>query len=132
MTIVQRAGTVALALLLSAPAMAAEGPGADQVGTNCPPEAEVTASLVKYITTAWWTPGSMETYSVTAIDGFAFGPIAYGRLQSPGTSYQTCPVRVEFTYALHKKDGSTEVSPFGQGKIFSFSKNPFDEWVFTY
>lgn len=116
----------AVALLLStAPALALE----------CPSEAEVQAALQKYIETDFWSPSERETWKITDVSGFEFGPMKAGRIIQKQVEYGTgaqdvCPVRMEYSFKATKADGSVETTRKGVGETFFFYLDGFDEWTF--
>ncbi|HZP21550.1 MAG TPA: hypothetical protein VFB16_15250 [Bauldia sp.] len=126
------AGMGALLLGAAAPAEAQKGPGVAEIGKGCPTEEIVKATIEAYIKSTWYKPADWKAYSIAAIEDFKYGEIAYGRLQMPGSQSQTCPIRVEFAYAVKKTDGTSAEEKWGAEKTYSFSVNPFDEWSFTY
>lgn len=93
---------------------------------GCPTEQEVHASIENYITKVWWSPSERETWRIADVGDFSFGPVKYGTPR-----YNQCPVRMEYSFKVTHSDGRVEVTTKGTGETFHFSRNDFDEWVFS-
>ena len=93
---------------------------------ECPSEPEATASITRYILEDFWSPGQREIWKITDVGGFEFGPVKFGKQDSV-----SCPLRVEYSFHVTHADGRVEMVKKGVGETFQFSRNSFDEWIFT-
>lgn len=109
------AGFAILSVFASAPVLA-----------ECPTGPEVKASITRYITEDFWSPGQREIWKITYVGGFEFGPVKYGK-----DAANLCALRVEYSFHVTHADGRAEVTKKGVGETFQFWRNSFDEWVFT-
>lgn len=114
-------------LLLALPVLA---PAAD-----CPSEAEVQKALQTYITEDFWSPGERETWKITDVSGFEFGPMKTGKITQKQVEYgknaqDVCPIRVEYSFKATHADGRVDTTEKGKGETFWFYLDAFDEWTF--
>ena len=93
---------------------------------ECPSETEVRASITRYITQDFWSPGQRDIWKITDVSGFEFGPVKFAKQQA-----DSCSLRVEYSFRVTHADGRIEVTKKGVGETFQFGRNSFDEWVFT-
>ena len=102
---------------------------------DCPSEGEVQAALQKYIETEFWSPSERDTWKITDVSGFEFGPMKTGRIIQKQMEYgvaaqDVCPVRMEYSFKATHADGRVDTTPKGVGETFFFYQNGFDEWTF--
>jgi hypothetical protein len=106
-----------------------------QALADCPDEQEVHQSIIDYINKDYWSPGERDIWKVAEVDGFNFSAMQTAPMTQKVVEYNegprdVCPVRLTYSFVVHKQDGSTETTEMGQDKTFLFYKNPFGEWTF--
>ena len=101
----------------------------------CPDQAEVQATLQKYVETELWSPSERDTWNISNISDFNFGPIKAGHLIEKQMEYgkaaqEVCPVRIEYSFKVTHEDGRVETTSKGAGETHFFYLNAFDEWTY--
>ena len=97
--------------------------------TTCPSEAEVRASIEK-----WSVNYNVGVFRTKAVDGFRFGPMAFGDISKVLVSVgeeprDTCPVRLAYKFVITSADGSRADRNWAE-TVHYFYRNPFKEWVY--
>ncbi len=105
-----------------------------QVGPVCPTEDEVRQAIERYITVDYWSPGERQIWRITAVDGFSFAAVTFGRPGQRAVDFgppQTvCPVRVVYGFTVTHADGRVEQTEMGEGKTELFYRDGFGDWTF--
>ena len=104
------------ALALAVPALWTGGPVQAQTDTRlttCPSEAEVRASIEK-----WSVNYNVGVFRTKAVDGFRFGPMAFGDISKVLVSVgeeprDTCPVRLAYDHQRGRQPGGPELGRDG-------------------
>jgi len=102
---------------------------------GCPSEAEVVKALKNYIETEFWSPSQRDTWKITDVSGFEFGPMKTGNIIQKQVEYgktaqDVCPVRIEYWFKATHADGRVDTTTKGKGETFLFYQDAFDEWTF--
>lgn len=102
---------------------------------QCPDQAAIESALTTYITKDYWKPSERETWKITDVSGFQFGPIKTGRIIQKQVEWgqaaqDVCPVRVEYSFQVTHADGRIERTTMGGDKTHLFYLDAFDEWTF--
>ena len=102
---------------------------------SCPGQEEVQAALEKYINSEFWSPSQRDTWKITDVSDFQFGPIKAGRIIQKQVEYgrsaeDVCPIRIEYSFQVTHADGRVERTAKGSGETHLFYLNGFDEWTF--
>lgn len=100
----------------------------------CPGEAQVKASIQKYVETGVWSETERYIWKVNGLSDFAFGPMQTGHVIQKQVEYgrnaqDACPVRIDLSYKIAHADGRIEPKT-ESGKTYLFYRNGFDEWVY--
>ena len=101
----------------------------------CPEQAEVQATLQKYVETELWSPSQRDLWNIANISDFNFGPIKTGRIIEKQMEYgkaaqEVCPIRIEYSFKVTHEDGRVETTSKGAGETHFFYLNAFDEWTY--
>lgn len=102
---------------------------------SCPTQEEAQAALTSYIETTYWSPGEREIWKIASVDGYTFTTMIVGNIVQKQVEYgqmaqDVCPVRITYSFTVHRQDGSTETTSMGEGKTHLFYRNAFNEWIF--
>lgn len=102
---------------------------------ECPDQAAVEAALTRYITKDYWNQTERDTWKITDVSGFQFGPMKAGRIIQKQVEWgrsaeAVCPVRIEYSFQVTHADGRVERTPMGVDKTHLFYLDGFDEWTF--
>ena len=117
-----------ISLLLPSLSMCAQTDG-------CPSEADVIKALKNYIETEFWSPSERDTWKITDVSGFEFGPMKAGNIIKKQVQYgqnaqNVCPIRIEYSFKATHADGRVDTTTKGKGETFLFYQDAFDEWTF--
>lgn len=117
--------TVSCLLLCAGPAAALE----------CPSSEEVNTALKQYVEVVFWSPSERDTWKITDVSGFDFGPMKTGKILQKQVEYgrsaqDVCPVRVEYSFNVTHADGRVETTSKGKGEALLFYRDAFDDWTF--